>query len=291
MKENLIHISFDNQTNPNSTFDIIKLEQLFERSFIDHSPQKLHKVDFFILFLITEGQGYHTIDFTDYKYETGTVITIRKDQIHKFFKGNNSKGHLLLFKDEFLVSYLEKLEAQKSLQLFNELLGVPKIQLSSKDFNEIHQIVLRIENEYLNQFDEYSLGVIRSELHILISKLFRIKSKENPILLEKKYVSEFILFQQLVEDKANTTTRVNDYASLMSISAKKLNMISQNIINKTAKEFIDDINIKQIKRLLINTSFPVKQIAYSSGFEETTNFYKYFKRQVGTTPEQFRSSF
>jgi len=86
------------------------------------------------------------------------------------------------------------------------------------------------------------------------------------------------------------TTKVNDYAKMMAISAKTLNSISKSIVHKAAKEFIDEICIKQIKRLLINTPLSIKEIAYESGFEETTNFYKYFKRQVQMTPEQFRTA-
>lgn len=291
MKEKTVKIKFNNQVNPNSAFDLLKLEALLQRTDLDHSIEQLHKVEFFMLILITEGQGYHTIDFTDYKLEKGTLITVRKDQIHKFFRSKNIKGFILLFTDDFLVSYLEKVETQKSLQLFNELLGVPKIQLSKSNFQIISNIVGRIENEYFNLMDDYALGIIRSELHILITKLYRIKSKSNQIIVDKKYLSEFIAFQKLVEDNVTRTTRVADYAKMMAISTKTLNNISKNIVNKTAKEFIDEINIKQIKRLLINTPLSIKEVAYNSGFFETTNFYKYFKRQVSMTPEQFRASF
>lgn len=291
MKDKTVKIKFNNQVNPNSAFDMMKLEELLRRTDLDHNIEQLHKVEFFMLLLITEGQGYHTIDFTDYKLEKGSLLTIRKDQIHKFFRSKNIKGYTLLFIDDFLVSYLEKQETQKSLQLFNELLGVPKIQLSEIDYQTISNIVDRIENEYFNIMDEYALGIIRSELHILITKLYRIKSKGHQIIVDKKYLSEFINFQELVEDKVTTTTKVSDYAKMMAISTKTLNTISKNIVNKTAKEFIDEINIKQIKRLLINTPLSIKEIAYNSGFMETTNFYKYFKRQVNMTPEQFRSAF
>lgn len=291
LKENPVKVKFKNQSNPNSAFDLIKLEDLFQREHPDHSPERLHKVEFFILILITEGQGYHTVDFTHYKFKKGSLLTIRKDQIHKFHKSNGVKGYLLLFTDEFLVSYLEKMETQKTLQLFNELLGVPKIQLSGAYLETINNIVGRIENEYFNLMDDYSLGIIRSELHILITKLYRIKSKDNQIIIDKKYLSQFIEFQKLVEHNVIKASRVTDYAKMMAISTKTLNSISKSIVNKTAKEFIDEIYTKQIKRLLINTSLSVKEIAYTSGFEENTNFYKYFKRQVGMTPEQFRAAF
>ncbi len=292
MAENPIHIKFENSRNPQAEFDILKLEELFGKKYLDHSPYQLHLVEFYVIILIEKGQGLHTIDFTDYQYKKGTLITIRKDQIHKFHKGNSSvKGTALLFTDEFLVSYLEKLEALKSLQLFNEFLGVPKIQLSGMELIQILDLVKRIEQEYLHVNDDYSLGIIRSELHILIAKLYRIKSRNNQIISNRKYLNEFINFQNLVEENATKFTQVKNYANIIGLSTKTLNTITRSIVNKSAKEFIDDICTKQIKRLLINTELSIKEIAYLSGFEETTNFYKYFKRQTQQTPEQFRSSF
>lgn len=291
MKEDPVHIKFRNRQNPQAGFDLVKLEELFSRENLDHSPSQLHIVEFYIIILIEEGQGAHTIDFSEYSFERGTALTIRKDQIHKFHKNRSVQGKLLLFTDEFLVSYLEKLEALKSLQLFNEVLGIPKIQLPENELREVSELIERIQTEYFSVNDEYTLGIIRSELHILIAKLFRIKSFVHPIIGKRKYLSEFIQFQNLVEQHATKFSKVKDYAPMMGLSSKTLNTITRSIVNKSAKEFIDDICTKQIKRLLINTELSVKEIAFASGFEESTNFYKYFKRQTSLTPEQFRVSF
>lgn len=282
------HIKFKNSQNSKSSFDIIALEDLFNRKDLEHSPFDFHLVEFYMLVLIEKGSGKHTIDFTTYNYKKGSVITIRKNQIHHFHFDNSVKGTLLLFTDDFLVSFLEKLEAVKSLQLFNELLGVPKLQLDNGVFNQVLELINRIKTEYFTTNDKYSRGIIRSELHILLTKLFRVKSKINSTTNKKKYLNDFVKLQTLVENHALKEKRVIFYANQLNKSTKTLNNITKSIIHKSTKEFIDDIATKQIKRLLINTELTIKEIAYSSGFEETTNFYKYFKRQTTFTPEQFR---
>ena len=288
MKDSTVHIKFHNQQYPKSEFDILDLNELFTRKNLEASFTQLQTVEFYMIILIQEGTGMHTIDFTQYNYEKGTLFTIRKDQIHKFHINNSVQGNLLLFTDNFLVSYLEKVENYKTLQLFNELLGEPKIQLTLKELHEINKSIERINLEYFTLKDDYSLSIIRSELHILITKLYRIKSKNNQVIHSKKYLNEFIIFQEMVEKNISKHTKVSYYASKMNISTKTLNTITQSIINQSAKVFIDDIHIKQIKRLLLNTHSPIKEIAYLTGFEETSNFYKYFKRHTTLTPEQFR---
>jgi len=289
--ENIRHIKFQNKNKPTAHFDILKLENLFKRKDLDHSVEEFHKVNFFAIILIEKGTGYHTIDFTEYQCSKGTILTIRKDQIHKFFNSDSINGSLFLFTDEFLVSYLEKSENLRVIQLFNDLLSSPKLQLNPNDFLEIQQIKQRIESEFFEKNDSYSMNIIRSELHILTTKLFRIKSKNQNLDLERKYLKEFIEFQNLVESNIHVTSQVKEYATKLGVSTKTLNTITQEIANKSAKEFIDDIAIRQIKRLLINTELSIKEIAYKSGFEETTNFYKYFKRHTKSTPEQFRLAY
>ncbi|MFK7773750.1 MAG: helix-turn-helix domain-containing protein [Saprospiraceae bacterium] len=289
MKDQPKQIKFQNKQNANAQFDLLKLEELFLKK-LNHDITKNHIVNFYIIFFVYQGESSHTIDFTNYKCSEGTLLTIRKDQIQKFSIKENVKGVLLLFTNEFLVSYLEEMETQKTLLLFNEQLGVPKIQLNDINLKKIHQSIKRIEEEYFATNDKHSLSIIRSELHILITQLFRIKAQEKQINFDKKYLKEFLSFQNIVENNITKTTRVQEYARMMGISTKTLNTVTRSIVHKSAKEFIDEICTNHIKRLLINTKLSIKEIAYQSGFEETTNFYKYFKRQTQTTPEQFRST-
>lgn len=290
MQDDPKHIKFQNSQNPKASFDAITLQNIFKKKYSDHSPFKAHLVEFYMIILFEDGQSVHSIDFIDYECKPGTILTVRKDQIHKFHKNDSINGTVLLFTDDFLVSYLEKLEALKSLQLFNEFLGTPQLQLSGTDLKETIELKERLRKEYFNINDDYSLGIIRSELHILIAKLYRLKSSNNKVINNRKYLGEFINFQNLVEKNVTQYTKVKDYAKMLGVSSKTLNNITKNIINKSAKEFIDDVCTTQIKRLLINTVLSVKEIAHASGFEETTNFYKYFKRKTNLTPEQFRLS-
>ena len=282
-------IKFNNKQVPKSHFDLLKLEELFKRT-VNHKINENHKVEFYIVLLITEGKGKHSVDFTDYEYEKGSIITIRKDQIHKFCI-SNAKGYMLLFTDDFLVSYLENLEANKALRVFCDSLGVPKLQLNNFEYEDILLSVKSMESEYFKVQDDHSFSIIRSLLHIIITKFYRIKFEKNNIIDEKKYLSQFLEFKNLVETDCFKTKKVMNYADKMRISTKTLNAIVRNILNKPAKAFIDETAIMQIKRLLINSDLSIKEIAYTSGFEEPTNLYKYFKKFTNTTPEIFRKNY
>lgn len=196
----------------------------------------------------------------------------------------------MLFTDDFLIQTVEKSEVSNSLQLFNELITSPKIQLDNADYAEIENLTKEIEKEYIKVNDTYSLSIIRSLLTVLFKKLLRIKSQNTSVFSEKKYLSQFLIFQNLVEQQCFTTKKVADYAVLLHVSTKTLNNITQEIVHQSAKKFIDEIVVKQIKRLLINTKISVKEIAYQAGFQEPTNLYKFFKKYSQVTPEVFRNN-
>jgi len=262
MKEIIQHIKFNNKTNPKSFFEVVRVEELLARK-LDHDIFSSHIANFYIIFFVVGGEGYHTIDFVDYKYRKGTVLLIRRDQIQNFFRSTNVKGYLLIFTEEFIVSHLNQLEALKSLQLFNELLSFPKIELKieEEEYSNFTTIVKQIEWEYTFK-DEYSIGITRSAS-----------------------------FQEMVEQNCFTNKKVKDYALKIGCSTKTLNNIAQEVVNKSAKVFIDEIAIMQIKRLLISTNQSIKEIAYTAGFDDPTNFFKYFKKYVGSSPEVFRQAY
>lgn len=290
MKDEIRHIEFDHKDNHKSYFEVIRIEELLKRA-LDHDICKMHLVNFFIIFFVTDGEGYHTIDFVDYKYKKGTVLLVRKDQIQSFFRSSNVKGFLLIFTEEFIVSHLNKLEALKAFQLFNELLSFPKVELKtgSNEFFNFSALIKEVEAEYKYK-DEYSIGIARSILHVVITKLFRIKSRSGQLFAEKKHLEAFLSFQEDVEKNCFNNKKVFYYAQKMGCSTKTLNNVVQAVVSKSAKTFIDEIAIMQIKRLLISTTQPIKEIAYTVGYEDPTNFFKFFKKYVGSTPEVFRQS-
>lgn len=289
MIEKLQEIKFDNQNNPKSYFDLVKIEELLQRD-LDHNIGVNHLVKFYIIFFAYEGQGYHTIDFTDYNYKEGTVLLIRKDQIHKFFKSPNVKGYLLVFTEEFIISHLNSMEALRTMQLFNESLSFPKIEFNNKEeFYDFTVLIKHLESEYQTK-DDFSIGITRSVLHIVITKLFRIKAKAGDFVERKKYMSQFLAFQKLVEADCFKSKKVQYYAKTLGVSTKTLNNIVKDVVNNSAKAFIDERAILQIKRLLISTNYSIKEIAYMAGFSDSTNFFKYFKKFTDSSPDVFRQA-
>ncbi|MEL7342136.1 MAG: AraC family ligand binding domain-containing protein, partial [Bacteroidota bacterium] len=189
--EEITQIIFENKNLPESHFDCIKLEDLLRRQ-MEHDPTNLHMVNFYILIFITAGQGKHTIDFTDYPYRRGSVLLIRKDQVQKFFRSEQARGVLLIFTEDFILSFLQKNAALEAFHLFNDVLSPPKVEVEEAHLNDVIHLVQYLEDEYLRTRDEYSPGILRSLLHVLLAKLDRYKSEGTTNIAHSRYLQEFL---------------------------------------------------------------------------------------------------
>lgn len=290
MKQQFKKIKFKNKNTNGFQFDFVNFEDLLNKTPTDHNQFEFHKVSFYVILLISQNDGDYNLNFKDYRFKKGTLFTLRKDNIHKFYK-SDAKGGLLIFTENFIVNHSNKLEASKIFLLFNEMLASPKVQLNEVQYDEITLLVNLIKEEYFGVNDDYSSNIIRNFVQIIITKLARIKSKDNIFLEENKYLSMFLEFQELVEKDCFNNKKVSFFAKKMGVTSKTLNNVSQSIIHKSAKTLINDVVIIQSKRLIINSQDSLTEIAYQVGFDEPTNFFKYFIKYAGVSPSQFRETY
>jgi AraC-like DNA-binding protein len=94
-----------------------------------------------------------------------------------------------------------------------------------------------------------------------------------------------------VEEHFQKRHAVAGYAKLLGCSEKSLGRAVQTIAAITAKEFLSQRIALEAKRLLVHTSLPVSVIGDRLGFDEPTNFVKFFRREVQKSPGEFRGEY
>jgi YesN/AraC family two-component response regulator len=168
-------------------------------------------------------------------------------------------------------------------QLFSPILKIPK----DSDFVDYFNL-LKLEFNMQDAFNQKD--IIKSLLTILISKAENLKQKQSKTPLNSSTLNLFQNFNSLIENHYTESRNANFYANKLAVTYKHLNITCKKLMNKTAKNVIDDFIVLQAKRKLINTSIKSNELAYDLGFEDPTNFTKYFKKQTGLTPNSFIKS-
>ena len=122
----------------------------------------------------------------------------------------------------------------------------------------------------------------------LLLKSERILRKDTDQKRAKYLEKPFNDFRNHLVKNYKKTRNAKDYAQTMNISYKHLNNICKSILGKTAKEFIDDYLILETKRHLASSNISIKELTFKMGFDEPTNFVKFFKKHTQQTPSQFK---
>jgi AraC-like DNA-binding protein len=79
-----------------------------------------------------------------------------------------------------------------------------------------------------------------------------------------------------------------EYAALLYITPHHLNAICREFLGVSTGEAIRNRIILEAKRLLVNIDLSISEVSYQLNFNDNSYFTKLFKKQVGSTPEEFR---
>lgn len=283
-------IHFSNPRAPKLGVEILTIESLFKRGLnrVLGTPQRVH---FYHIFLFTHGSGAHSIDFTQYDYDSRTVLLVAKGQVQQFQISEASRGKLVVFTSEFLYENATQSNLAHSLQVFEHALFSPCLRLTAEQHQLLRGLCLDLQREYDGLADDLSPEILHHWLRLLLLHIERLQQGSAASQRVNPYYQEFVAFRRLVERDLAQSRSVQYYARQLAVSPKKLNLLTRQTLNKTAKEFIDEQVILESQRLLAQGDMPIKEIAYRLGFNEPTNFVKFFKKHTRITPITFRRRF
>jgi AraC family transcriptional regulator, transcriptional activator of pobA len=128
----------------------------------------------------------------------------------------------------------------------------------------------------------------------LLSALFTMIESERKKLdpdknnLQKTQNITFKSFLQILEENFRRPEGVEFYAEKLFMSARNLNLICKNILQKSVSEIIETRKLIEAKNLLMHTDKTVAEIGFELSYNEKAYFTTVFKKRTGQTPTEFR---
>ena len=283
--KNIPNISFQS-VEKSKDFEFLNLSDLFARmpDIVDHNPTQPHRISFFALLLVTKGFGTHQIDLKEHDLKAGTVLKIAKGQVHAFQKNAQYEGYLIIFTEDFVVNHFSKSSINMISHLYNYHISSPIFSNEAGNKIFLDQLIVEVKNE--NKYAKENIVAALLNLYLL-----RLEREFNDTLENNNsnHYAIFIQFKNLVEAHYTSTRNVKDYANKLFISTKHLNQVVKEFTLNTAKHFIDDFVILETKRAMVSSNNSLKEIAFAVGFDELTNFTKFFKKHTNLTPREFKA--
>ncbi|MEM1219328.1 MAG: AraC family transcriptional regulator [Bacteroidota bacterium] len=137
----------------------------------------------------------------------------------------------------------------------------------------------------------YQQSALEAYFRLLLVELRRKYNHIHSPTMPSPYLGQLDQFLTLLEGHLREHKGVADYAALLNISSYQLNQITKKHLGKTCSAVINEQLVLEAKRHLLATDYQIKEIAYNLGYTDVSYFTRFFKKQVGQTPLEFRSNF
>lgn len=245
----------------------------------------MHRHDFYELVWVLHGACTFFSDFTHIPVAEKTLIFISPGQLHDYFLESGSV-QLLLFGFRPLVL---PMVAQHLVGILpfdnthrNPTLGVPDQMQAA-----IEQLFLAAHGRFDNRVSGWEpiviayLRTILTEAAYLLPETVRLQSAAATVQLT-------YAFQQALEKHFRQKRQVQDYAELLGVTRNYLVRAVRETTSTTPKQMLQERLLLEAKRLLIHTPYPVAKISEILAYPNATTFSRWFKKQTGLTPVEFR---
>jgi AraC-like DNA-binding protein len=286
MNTNIQRLGYRPQASYQLDLEVLSVADLRHRG--KEQVRVTHRYAFHTLVCVTQGTCTQMVDFKSISCELGSLLVVRAGQAHNYGQSEDWDGWNLLFRPEFV---LPVSTTSHDLKLALNLERLPEhVVLSSQELRKATDLLQQMREDTLidaPQDDVHAL--LRHQLHTLLTRLSILQGRRQALEpLVSPASQRFQRFQQLVDERFAQWHQVTDYASQLGYTEKSLARAVAAAAGMTAKGFIAARINLEAKRLLVHTDAPVVAIAEKLGFDEPTNFSKFFKREVHCTPAEFR---
>ena len=248
-----------------------------------------HRVDFCHLIAITDGNLCHLVDFVPVRFGVGSLLIVKPGQVHAFDFDSAWDGWLVVFKPEAVPTSQRPRQKTNINDILDSLPTL--IEPSTEERDAVLTIISQMAHDvgkYKHQAEGNLLMVTALSYLLVRLQLFVTSSIKPQDSFSKAASNRFQRFKKLVEDWLNTRHHIRQYAMKLGCSEKSLGRSVLEATGVTAKAYLSQRIVLEAKRLLVHTTQPVGAIGIDLGFDEPTNFVKFFKREAGMVPTAFR---
>lgn len=120
---------------------------------------------------------------------------------------------------------------------------------------------------------------------ILLTEILRKKGVEENSLVKNAAFSE--IYEYIYEHYAEINS-IEDICRALFITNYYVSHVFKKYTGTSPMQYVARCRIAHAKKLLDETDLTVREISTQCGYDETTNFFRNFKRSEGITPTEYR---
>ncbi|MEM7160876.1 MAG: helix-turn-helix transcriptional regulator [Bacteroidota bacterium] len=229
------------------------------------------------------------VDAQRIQFKQNHVISIT--EFHNLKMKQTGKIKMIRFNRQFFCILDHDSEVSCKGLLFFGASSLPIIEIPENEVNKFEMLWQVFEME-MSSSDSLQLEMLQMLLKRLLILLVRLYKEQNNFKKVDQHQSELIReFNFLVEQYFKSKHTVSEYAELLNRSPKTLANMFSKIGAKTPLQYIQERIMLEARRLLSNPEKSVKEVAYEVGYSDIPTFSRFFKKNQGQSPSEFKESF
>lgn len=255
-------------------------------------PMRPHIHSFYQIIWFRKGHGRHYVDFNEYPVEDNTLFFISPGQIHWFDHNTRTEGVIMHFNESFLSDEGHSETVFLKYNMFNSFDAEPYYKVCEACKNNLLHIVGNIEAELAHSDDFAHEDYLKYLVKMFLIEVQRMgkRGERRQLSITNSGNRTFVKFRQMLEHHYRHIHTVKEYADYLNVTPKSLSNYVQAAAHTTPLNLIGDRITLEAKRLLLHSDLKVKEVAEFLGFDDPSYFVKFFKRQTGYLPAEFRSA-
>lgn len=244
----------------------------------EHFFNGVHRHDFYEVLWFTDvkPRQVHYIDFNKHIIEPNQVFLLLPDQVHSMDQ-RDKRGFLMAISKDFF----ERLIGNDIFKLFKYSTNF-SVVIPGSHLPILRTLTDLIQIEYEN---ERRPAVLESYLRSWFLQCIDLQKETGEITPRDPRLQMLL---ESIESNYRKQRKADFYANELSLSAKRLNELTRESFGKTISQMLNERLILEAKREIGFVRKPIKEIAYELGFSEPSYFTRFFGKQTGYTPEEFR---
>jgi AraC family transcriptional activator of pobA len=253
-----------------------------------NDPRRLHPHyhDFFQMMLL-RGNGTVMHDFQDARISGLTLFFLSPGQVHTLRPRRDFDGITVSFTQGFFDHRAAPPSALFELPFFFTTEMSPLLKIPRGDTFRIGEAFAEIQREF-NAAEMNAAEIARAWLRILFARVLRLLGQNRPAANPSRQSVLLRQFHLAVERGFRQDHALADYARELGVTANHLNDVVRAETGRSAGGIVRQRRLLDAQRLLSHSDLTVSEIGYQTGFPDPSYFGRFFRRETGCTPAEFR---